>query len=56
MRRPCSPIITPLSPSAIARTAAVAEVFDALSGEEQSELLRLLGTLRGALREKGISG
>ncbi len=36
--------------------AAVAEVFDALSGEEQSELLRLLGTLRGALREKGISG
>ena len=36
--------------------AAVAEVFDALSGEEQGELLRLLGTLRGALREKGISG
>lgn len=35
---------------------AVAEVFDALSREEQSELLRLLCTLRGELREKGISG
>ncbi len=36
--------------------AAVAEVFDVLSEEEQGELLRLLGALRGALREKGISG
>ncbi len=36
--------------------AAVAEVFDVLSEEEQGELLRLLGVLQGALREKGISG
>ena len=36
--------------------AAVAEVFDDLSEEEQRELLRLLGALRCALRRKGISG
>ena len=36
--------------------AAVAEVFDDLSEEEQRELLRLLGAVRGALRRKGSCG
>ncbi len=34
---------------------AVGELFEGLSGDEQRELLRLLGKLREALREKGIS-
>jgi DNA-binding MarR family transcriptional regulator len=34
---------------------AVGELFKGLSGDEQRELLRLLGALREALREKGIS-
>jgi hypothetical protein len=34
---------------------AVGELFEGFSGDEQRELLRLLGALREALREKGIS-
>lgn len=34
---------------------AVAELFVVLSREDQAELIRLLGTLREALRSKGIS-
>jgi DNA-binding MarR family transcriptional regulator len=34
---------------------AVGELFEGLSGDEQRELLRLLGTLREALRRQGIS-
>ncbi len=34
---------------------AVGELFEGLSGDEQRELLRLLETLREALRRKGIS-
>ena len=35
---------------------AVAELFAGLSGEDQRELIRLLGLLRGALRREGASG
>ncbi len=35
--------------------AAVAELFVVLSSEDQGELVRLLGTLREALRSEGIS-
>ena len=35
--------------------AAVAELFSGLSEEDQGELARLLGSLREALRQKGIS-
>ena len=35
---------------------AVAEVFDALSQDDQRELLRLLGELREALRRRGVAG
>ncbi len=34
---------------------AVAELFSGLSEEDQGELTRLLGSLREALRQKGIS-
>ncbi|HVF01495.1 MAG TPA: MarR family transcriptional regulator [Rubrobacteraceae bacterium] len=34
---------------------AVGELFEGFSGDEQRELLRLLGMLRETLREKGIS-
>ncbi len=34
---------------------AVGELFEELSGDEQRELLRLLGTLREALRRQDIS-
>jgi DNA-binding MarR family transcriptional regulator len=33
----------------------VAELFTNLSGDEQQELIRVLGTLREALRQEGIS-
>jgi DNA-binding MarR family transcriptional regulator len=35
---------------------AVAELFYGLSEEDQRELIRLLGLLRGALRREGVSG
>ncbi len=35
---------------------AVAELFEDLSKEDQRELLRILGTLRGALRRRGTPG
>ncbi len=35
---------------------AVAELFAELSEEDQRELIRLLGLLRGALRREGVSG
>ncbi len=34
---------------------AVAELFDDLSTEDQRDLLRILGKLRAALREKGTA-
>jgi hypothetical protein len=35
---------------------AVAALFAELSEEDQRELIRLLGLLRGALRREGVSG
>jgi DNA-binding MarR family transcriptional regulator len=36
--------------------AAVAELFAELDGEDQRELSRMLGVLRGAMRREGICG